>query len=79
MTNPYSDLPLLAEPDGFRIEVDADSERGDIVLECPPMNVISMGQRDQLRAAFEALTYPVTDAIVAEGGYEDVLKTMQGM
>ena len=34
---------------------------------------------DDERAAFEALTYPVTDAIVAEGGYEDVLKTMQGM
>ena len=31
------------------------------------------------RAAFEALTYPVTDKIVSEGGYEDVLKTMQGM
>ena len=34
---------------------------------------------DDERAAFEALTLPVTDAIVAEGGYEDVLKTMQGM
>lgn len=31
------------------------------------------------RAAFEAVTLPVTDAIVAGGGYEDVLKTMQGM
>ena len=31
------------------------------------------------RAAFEALTLPVTDKIVSEGGYEDVLKTMQGM
>lgn len=55
MSNPYSDLPLLAELDGFRIEVDADGERGDIILERPPMNVISMEQRDQLRAAFEAL------------------------
>ncbi|MGR3652267.1 MAG: enoyl-CoA hydratase/isomerase family protein [Roseovarius sp.] len=55
MSNPYSDLPLLAELDGFRIEVDADGERGDIILERPPMNVISMAQRDQLRAAFEAL------------------------
>lgn len=55
MSTPYSDLPLLAEPDGFRIEVDAAGERGDIILERPPMNVISMGQRDQLRAAFEAL------------------------
>lgn len=55
MTNPYSDRPMLSKLDGFRIEVDADAERGDIVLERAPMNVISMDQRDQLRAAFEAL------------------------
>jgi len=30
------------------------------------------------RAAFEALTHPVTDAIVAQGGNEEVLATMQG-
>lgn len=34
---------------------------------------------DEERAAFEALTYPVADEIIAEGGYEDILKTMQGM
>lgn len=34
---------------------------------------------DDERAAFEALTYPVADQIIADGGYEDVLKTMQGM
>jgi 2-oxoglutaroyl-CoA hydrolase len=41
--------------DGFRLEIDADRERGDIVLDRPPLNVITMPQRDQLRAAFEAL------------------------
>ena len=55
MTSPYPNHPRLADPDGFRIEIDADHERGDIVLSRPPMNVIEMGQRDQLRAAFEAL------------------------
>ena len=30
-------------------------ERGDVVLDRPPLNVITMPQRDQLRAAFEAL------------------------
>jgi 2-oxoglutaroyl-CoA hydrolase len=49
------DTPLLAELDGFRIEIDAQKERGDIILSRPPMNVISMGEREQLRAAFEAL------------------------
>ncbi|MEM7270037.1 MAG: enoyl-CoA hydratase-related protein [Pseudomonadota bacterium] len=47
--------PLLADLDGFRVDIDADAERADIVLDRPPMNVIMMPQRDQLRAAFEAL------------------------
>jgi len=43
------------EFDGFRVEIDAARERGDIVLDRPPLNVITMPQRDQLRAAFESL------------------------
>ena len=31
------------------------TERGDIILDRPPFNVITMPQRDQLRRAFEAL------------------------
>ena len=46
---------LLDQPDGFRIEVDASRERADIILDRPPLNVVSMEERDQLRAAFEAL------------------------
>ena len=41
--------------DGFRLEIDGGRERGDVVLDRPPLNVIAMPQRDQLRAAFEAL------------------------
>ncbi len=41
--------------DGFRLEIDAARERGDIVLDRPPLNVIEMGQRDDLRACFERL------------------------
>jgi 2-oxoglutaroyl-CoA hydrolase len=46
---------LLQELDGFSIEIDAARERADIILHRPPLNVISMHARDQLRAAFEAL------------------------
>jgi 2-oxoglutaroyl-CoA hydrolase len=46
---------LLQALDGFTIEVDAARERADIVLSRPPLNVVSMPQREQLRAAFEAL------------------------
>ena len=41
--------------DGFRVEVDAARERADIILARPPLNVVLMPQREQLRAAFEAL------------------------
>jgi 2-oxoglutaroyl-CoA hydrolase len=46
---------LLRQLDGFRVELDEARERADIVLDRPPLNVISMPQRDQLRAVFEAL------------------------
>jgi 2-oxoglutaroyl-CoA hydrolase len=41
--------------DGFQVEVDLSRERADIILDRAPLNVISMGQRDQLRLVFEAL------------------------
>lgn len=47
--------PRLTDLDGFRVEIDAERQRGDIILDRPPMNVIMMPQRDQLRCAFEAL------------------------
>jgi 2-oxoglutaroyl-CoA hydrolase len=55
-----SDIPPLVPAlprglDGLRVEVDAARERGDIILDRPPLNVISMRQREQLRAAFETL------------------------
>jgi 2-oxoglutaroyl-CoA hydrolase len=46
---------LLDNLDGFRIEVDEQRARADIVLDRPPLNVVSMSQRDQLRCVFEAL------------------------
>jgi 2-oxoglutaroyl-CoA hydrolase len=46
---------LLAKLDGFRVDIDADGQRADIVLNRPSFNVVSMPQRDQLRAVFEAL------------------------
>src|SRR5579864_8467752 len=50
----FSD-PRLQTLDGFRVEIDAARERADIVLDRPPLNVIEMGERDQLRLVFEAL------------------------
>jgi 2-oxoglutaroyl-CoA hydrolase len=47
--------PRLVDLDGFRVEVDYARQRGDIVLDRPPFNVIMMPQREQLRRVFEAL------------------------
>ena len=46
---------LLQELNGFRVELDAAKPRADIILDCPPFNIIHMPQRDQLRLVFEAL------------------------
>jgi 2-oxoglutaroyl-CoA hydrolase len=46
---------VASAKDGFYVELDEAHERGDIVLSRPPYNVISMPQRDELRAAFEEL------------------------
>ena len=46
---------LLANADGFRIVLDASRERADIVLHRPPLNVVTMPQREHLRQTFEAL------------------------
>lgn len=48
---------LLENLDGFRVEVDADRQRADIILERPPLNIVSMTERDQLCAVFDALDH----------------------
>jgi 2-oxoglutaroyl-CoA hydrolase len=50
----FQDLRLKS-PDGFRVEIDEAHERADIILDRPPLNVVSMPQREQLRLAFELL------------------------
>ena len=47
--------PRLAALDGFKVELNAEKRRADIILHRPPLNVIEMPQRDQLRLVFEAL------------------------
>jgi 2-oxoglutaroyl-CoA hydrolase len=54
MAEPQED-PRFHDLDGFYVRVEAARERADIVLARPPMNTISMPQRDQLRRVFETL------------------------
>jgi 2-oxoglutaroyl-CoA hydrolase len=55
-------------PDGFRIEIDAAHERADLVLDRPPLNVITMPEREELRAAFESLDAdPAVRIVVVRG------------
>ncbi|MDV6320135.1 enoyl-CoA hydratase/isomerase family protein [Chromohalobacter sp. HP20-39] len=46
---------LSSDFDGFDVHIDSERERADIVLDRPPLNVIAMPQRDDLRQVFEAL------------------------
>jgi 2-oxoglutaroyl-CoA hydrolase len=61
---PFSD-PRLQKLDGFRVELDPSRERADIVLDRPPLNVIEIGQRDQLRLCFEALDEDARVRVIA--------------
>jgi 2-oxoglutaroyl-CoA hydrolase len=47
--------PRLGALNGFRVEIDTAKQRADVILDRPPLNVIEMPQRDQLRLAFETL------------------------
>ncbi|MCE7027538.1 enoyl-CoA hydratase/isomerase family protein [Jiella avicenniae] len=56
MSEPYSFTdPRLATLDGFKVTIDPAKQRADVILSRPPYNVVSMGQRDQLRLVFETL------------------------
>ena len=46
---------LLSTLNGFRVEVDPEKQRADIILDRPPLNIIEIPQRDQLRLVFEEL------------------------
>jgi 2-oxoglutaroyl-CoA hydrolase len=46
---------LLTRLDGFSLELKEADSRADIVLNRPPLNVITVEQREQLRLVFEAL------------------------
>ena len=56
--------------DGFRVEIDRAAARADIVLDRPPLNVVSMPQRDQLAAVFAALD--------ADGGVRVIVLRAEG-
>ena len=55
MTSMAFDDPRLARLDGFEVELAVENLRADIILRRPPLNLIEMPQRDQLRLVFEAL------------------------
>jgi 2-oxoglutaroyl-CoA hydrolase len=56
MTDPALLLPALPDSlDGFRLEIDPARERADVILDRAPLNVITMAEREQLRAMFEAI------------------------
>jgi 2-oxoglutaroyl-CoA hydrolase len=52
-------LPLVATLsdsfDSFRLELDPERQRADVILDRPPLNIVTMAEREELRAVFEAL------------------------
>jgi 2-oxoglutaroyl-CoA hydrolase len=65
-------LPGIEALDGFRVELTAETERADIILDRPPLNIVSMPERDQLAAVFAALDRdPAVRVIVLRGAGKD--------
>jgi 2-oxoglutaroyl-CoA hydrolase len=72
----------LMDLDGFRVEINETDWRADIVLDRPPFNLISMVQRVQLCAAFEALDDDPTVRVIvvrAEGEHFSSGSEMEGL
>src|SRR6516162_11715143 len=56
MSDPPPLVPTLPEScDGFRLELDPERQRADVILDRPPLNIVTMAEREELRAVFEAL------------------------
>jgi 2-oxoglutaroyl-CoA hydrolase len=56
MSDPPPLLPILPESfDGFRLELDPERQRADVILDRPPLSIVTMAEREELRAVFEAL------------------------
>ena len=57
MTKDYAEAraALLRELDGLRVEVDAEKRIGYLILDRPPLNIVSYRARSQIRAVIEAM------------------------
>ena len=57
MTKNYAEErgALLQDLDGLRVEVDADKKIGYLILDRPPLNIVSYKGRSQIRAIIEAM------------------------
>jgi hypothetical protein len=65
-----TDIPRLVpslprDPDGFHVAIDAARERGDIILDRPPLNIITMLQREPI------MGQRITHGVVQVNGVAD--------
>ncbi|NBR38827.1 MAG: enoyl-CoA hydratase/isomerase family protein [Alphaproteobacteria bacterium] len=50
------DINLYTDLDGFRVDIFEEKARADVVLDRPPLNIVSMQQREQFAEVFRALS-----------------------
>jgi len=50
------DINLYTDLDGFRVDIFEEKARADVVLDRPPLNIVSMKQREQFAEVFRALS-----------------------
>ena len=50
------DINLYTDLDGFRVDIFEEKARADVVLDRPPLNIVSMQQREQFAEVFRTLS-----------------------
>jgi hypothetical protein len=69
MSDPPTLVPRLPESfDGFRLELDPERQRADVILDRPPLNIVTMAEREELRAVFETLDAGIRVVVLRGAG-----------
>ena len=66
---------ILRELDGLRVEVDTERKIGHLILDRPPLNIVSFKGRAQIRAIIEAFDEDDDVCVIVIRGANDVFSS----
>ena len=66
---------ILRDLDGLRVEVDPEKKIGHLILDRPPLNIVSFKGRAQIRAIIEAFDEDDDVGVIIVRGANDVFSS----